>query len=130
MRNSYLSSQNTYIFLTLLCHFTVKPGNVLQCCFVLGANEAFCYQRIVNNYCVDQSPTNMTKYDCCCSERTPAGWGPLCDKCPGNGTGIVKTINSFLRILGPWDFLLNRPRCLALFEMVSTAIPTGQITTK
>ena len=61
----------------------------LQCldiCYILGAVQGFCYQRVVNNYCVDQSPTNTTKFDCCCSEKKPAGWGPLCERCPVQGT--------------------------------------------
>lgn len=82
--------ENTEGSFACICQEGYKLNNERSFC--ISANEAFCYQRIVNNYCVDQSPTNMTKYDCCCSERTPAGWGPLCDKCPGNGTAQHSTL--------------------------------------
>lgn len=49
---------------------------------------------MVNNYCVSQSPTNTTKFDCCCSERNPAGWGPRCERCPIKGTRELQVINS------------------------------------
>ncbi|KAJ7384612.1 Fibrillin-1 [Desmophyllum pertusum] len=54
--------------------------------FCISKKSGYCYQRVVNNYCVDQSSTNTSKHACCCSKRTPAGWGLLCERCPIQGT--------------------------------------------
>ena len=75
---------------------------LLQCldiCYFLGAVQGFCYQRVVNNYCVDQSPTNTTKFDCCCSEKKPAGWGPLCERCPVQGTRELHVKHSHFHVI-------------------------------
>ena len=53
----------------------------------------------MNNYCVNQSPTNTTKFDCCCSERNPAGWGPRCERCPIKGTRELQVINSYIHVI-------------------------------
>lgn len=53
---------------------------------------------MVNNYCVDQSSTNTTKHECCCSDKKPAGWGPLCERCPNQGTRELHVTNTLLHV--------------------------------
>lgn len=60
--------------------------------FCIRKNAGYCYQRVVNNYCVDQSSTNTTKHECCCSAKKPAGWGPLCERCPNQRTPEYTTL--------------------------------------
>lgn len=72
-----------------------------------GKNSGYCYQRVVNDYCVDQSSSNTTKHGCCCSKESPAGWGSLCERCPSRQTRELHVTNSWSLVIRKNSFFLR-----------------------